>query len=1074
MRTARTILAAITVCTVMSAARVQGAEDRDPGVKSKHFQSAVELIRNKEHAAAKTLLGLALKDHPDSMALLRASGYCCMKQGQIEEATAFYRKVISVGEKLKDKTKKELERIGAAKKRLKDLAALAPKNPEPKPAEPAPKGGTFKELAALLPGKYEWFQDDFRLGTIKLRPDHTFDGLDGRRRRDYTWAVKGDALVLNWGRAEIVFKEIVRRGTYKGFNGKLKIRIVKAGSGGAVATKPPVPRPKPPGPRPKPAEPRPKPQKPTVPKTVQRPANIPAGAEKFGGHYYKVYTTRVSWHEAKKRCEAAGGHLACVESKQENDFLTRIAKGRLCFLGGTDSGAEGDWRWINGKSLTFTNWGPNEPNNAHGGEHYVCIVSKGLWNDREAAHRGIRGYICEWGKPPTFESLGDDLAGAYYWYEDGERRGKVALVKGGTIKSFLGRPSAGAKWIVVSKDRLDLKLAGRTMTINSIVRPGVFEGMRGGKKITLLSEHNGGRRTAGGDVAFPAALAITSHELAKGTWHLSYGATYNSVLLLQGKTLRAFDADGVRLIKKFTLPAEYKKLFSRKSYWVALSDTSVDLIDKATATIKKSVKLETKSILDLAIHPSLPVSYVTAIDPKYRDPKSPLARRLYFVNETKGSVKLIPRICGQWLAADPKGRYLYSSLKHVVRTFRGHQNADLIVSYDVRSGWPQPLNVNFRPGLNGKCLRVAPNGSSVSYVSSGGYRDDKYAKGHYIPAFDADDVRRATTAFKTGRHPREVCYHPKLDLVIATNSGPKFFDLKTGKPLASRVDLGGKRLGNWGRFAFSPGGRHLLIECRERSRARKLYSVPLFLTDKEIALLAGKSTRPKIDSTVASKVSSGPGAITVPAFKFTALRGGSTKKMSVQEIAKRYKHAVVIIKSQYGSGTGFVIGSEGYILTCAHVLPTFGNPTVIYNLRTGRQILKVSSPAKIIRIDDRKDLALIKIKPKGKLISVRFERVTKASMGEEVSIIGHPGLGTRLLEYTMTTGIVSNPNRTIEGQTYIQTNAAVNPGSSGGPVFNSRGNVIGLVVLKANIEGVGFAVPKSTIGEFLRSATTKQ
>lgn len=1044
----------------MSATRVQGAEDRDPGVKNKHFQSAVELIRNKEHAAAKALLGLALKDHPDSMALLRASGYCCMKQGQLEEAISFYKKVVSAGEKLKDTTKKELERIGAAKKRLKELAALTSRKAEPKQPEPAPKGGTFKELAASLPGEYEWFQDNFRLGTIKLRPDHTFDGLDGRRKTHYTWAVKGDALELNWGRTEIVFKKIVKRGTYEGLNGNLKIRIVKAGSGGAVVTKPPEPRPKPP--------------RPAEPKTVQRPANIPAGAEKFGDHYYKVYTTRVSWHEAKKRCEAAGGHLACVESKQENDFLTRIAKGRLCFLGGTDSGAEGDWRWINGKSLTFTNWGPNEPNNAHGGEHYLAIVSKGQWNDREAAHRVIKGYICEWGKPPTFESLGDDLAGAYYWYEDGERRGKVALGKGGTIKSFLGRPSAGAKWIVVSKDRLDLKLAGRAATINTIVRPGVFEGTSGGKKITLLSEHNGGRKTAGGDVAFPASLAITSHELDKGACHLSYGATYNSVLLLQGKTLRAFDADGVRLVKKFTLPAEYKKLFSRKSYWVALSDKSVDLIDKATATIKKSVKLETKGVLDLAIHPSLPVSYVTGIDPNYRDPKSPLARRLYFVNEAQGSVKLIPRICGQWLAADPKGRYLYSSLKHVVRTLRGHQNADLIVSYDVRSGWPRPLNVNFQPGQDGKCLRVAPNGSSVSYVSSSGYRDDKYAKGYYIPAFDADDVRRATTAFKTGSRPREVCYHPKLNLVIATSGGPEFFDLKTGEPVASRVDLDGKRLGSWGRFAFSPGGRHLLLECRERSGARKLYSVPLFLTDKEIALLAGKSTRPKIDSTVASKASSGPGAITVPAFKFTALRGGSTKKMSVQEIAKRYKHAVVIIKSQYGAGTGFVIGTEGYILTCAHVLPVFGNPTVIYNLRTDRQILKVSSPATVLRIDDKKDLALIKIKPKGKLTSVRFERVTEASMGEEVSIIGHPGLGAQLLEYTMTTGIVSNPNRTIEGQTYIQTNAAVNPGSSGGPVFNSRGNVIGLVVLKGYIEAVGFAVPKSTISEFLRSATTKQ
>lgn len=87
-------------------------------------------------------------------------------------------------------------------------------------------------------------------------------------------------------------------------------------------------------------------------------------------------------------------------------------------------------------------------------------------------------------------------------------------------------------------------------------------------------------------------------------------------------------------------------------------------------------------------------------------------------------------------------------------------------------------------------------------------------------------------------------------------------------------------------------------------------------------------------------------------------------------------------------------------------------------------------------------------------------------------MIGNPGLGQTVLNHTMTEGIVSNPRRTIRGGTYIQTSAAVNPGSSGGPMFDSHGNVIGLVVLKADIEGTGFAVSLTDISACLKASVT--
>ena len=91
--------------------------------------------------------------------------------------------------------------------------------------------------------------------------------------------------------------------------------------------------------------------------------------------------------------------------------------------------------------------------------------------------------------------------------------------------------------------------------------------------------------------------------------------------------------------------------------------------------------------------------------------------------------------------------------------------------------------------------------------------------------------------------------------------------------------------------------------------------------------------------------------------------------------------------------------------------------------------------------------------------------------GEDVTVIGNPGLGDAILTQTLTTGVVSNPTRQFEDQTYIQTSVAVNPGTSGGPLFNSQGQVIGMIVSKANLEGTSFAIPASRLRHWLEDQT---
>ncbi len=131
-----------------------------------------------------------------------------------------------------------------------------------------------------------------------------------------------------------------------------------------------------------------------------------------------------------------------------------------------------------------------------------------------------------------------------------------------------------------------------------------------------------------------------------------------------------------------------------------------------------------------------------------------------------------------------------------------------------------------------------------------------------------------------------------------------------------------------------------------------------------------------------------------------------------------------------------------------------------------------SVPAKVLYCDNHTDVALLKIDSVGPLPAVCLAVGEKVESGERVTIIGNPGLGGKILDYTMTKGIVSNARRELRHQTLIQTSAAVNPGSSGGPMFNSRGLVIGMVDLKGDIENAGFAVRVEELGQFLATAVT--
>ena len=160
-------------------------------------------------------------------------------------------------------------------------------------------------------------------------------------------------------------------------------------------------------------------------------------------------------------------------------------------------------------------------------------------------------------------------------------------------------------------------------------------------------------------------------------------------------------------------------------------------------------------------------------------------------------------------------------------------------------------------------------------------------------------------------------------------------------------------------------------------------------------------------------------------------------------------------------GSGFIIDPAGYVVTNNHVIEDADQVTVTLN---DGQLL----PAKIIGRDAKTDLALLKISPKKPLPAAHFGDSETARIGDWVIAIGNPfGLGS-----TVTAGIVSARNRIINAGEYddfIQTDAPINRGNSGGPLFDMSGNVIGvnsaIFSPSGGSVGIGFAIPSDLVRE---------
>jgi serine protease Do len=160
-------------------------------------------------------------------------------------------------------------------------------------------------------------------------------------------------------------------------------------------------------------------------------------------------------------------------------------------------------------------------------------------------------------------------------------------------------------------------------------------------------------------------------------------------------------------------------------------------------------------------------------------------------------------------------------------------------------------------------------------------------------------------------------------------------------------------------------------------------------------------------------------------------------------------------------GSGFIISRDGYILTNNHIIEKAESIQV--KLPTGKEY-----EAKVIGRDTRTDIALIRIKPDARLAPAELGNSEKLQIGERVIAFGYP-LG---LEQTVNSGIVSAISTKGNGD-FIQTDFSFHPGSSGGPLVNMEGKVIGInTAILPQTQGIGFSIPINTVKTILPDLKT--
>jgi len=184
--------------------------------------------------------------------------------------------------------------------------------------------------------------------------------------------------------------------------------------------------------------------------------------------------------------------------------------------------------------------------------------------------------------------------------------------------------------------------------------------------------------------------------------------------------------------------------------------------------------------------------------------------------------------------------------------------------------------------------------------------------------------------------------------------------------------------------------------------------------------------------------------------------------MGNEEIVKQAMPAIVVVATSEGWGSGFFVSRKGVVVTNAHVVRGQLSATIVTS--SGK-----SMESSQIYVDQDRDLALIKL-PHGDYPFLKISRYLP-NVGADVLAIGSPGVGSTIMTDTVTKGIVSGV-RDFKDGIWIQTDAAINHGNSGGPLIDRKGEVVGVNTLRASpseYSGMNFSLSSTEISKLVYS-----
>ena len=198
------------------------------------------------------------------------------------------------------------------------------------------------------------------------------------------------------------------------------------------------------------------------------------------------------------------------------------------------------------------------------------------------------------------------------------------------------------------------------------------------------------------------------------------------------------------------------------------------------------------------------------------------------------------------------------------------------------------------------------------------------------------------------------------------------------------------------------------------------------------------------------------------------------------EIYKRAAPATVLVVTDKSLGSGVTIDRSGDVVTNWHVIAAAKKVTVVFKPERGLSVKKELAYAAVIgKVDQVADLALLKVNTPSKTVSfLPLANMDTVEVGQDVHAIGHPDGEV----WTYTTGIISQIRPAYQWtgadnlqhlSKVIQTQTAMNPGNSGGPLLNDRGEIIGINSFRREGEGLSYAVAADVVSEFLRRAESR-